>query len=144
MTFSLGAFIDESNRIEGIYRTSAAEIGAHLDFLELKAITIVDLEEFVSVIQPGAMLRRNAYQNVRVGKHIPPSGGPQIEIRLLALLEDTESMGVWQTHLAYENLHPFTDGNGRSGRVLWLWMMGGNAPLGFLHQFYYQTLANSI
>lgn len=27
-------------------------------------------------------------------------------------------------------------------RALWLWVMGGieNAPLGFLHTFYYQTL----
>jgi hypothetical protein len=35
---------------------------------------------------------------------------------------------------------PTTDGNGRSGRALWLWCMRGRAPLGFLHQFYYQTL----
>lgn len=42
-----------------------------------------------------------------------------------------------------------TDGNGRSGRALWAWMMlcrGGSygrakvIELGFLHTFYYQTL----
>ena len=34
------------------------------------------------------------------------------------------------------------DGNGRSGRVLWLYNMGGieRVPLGFLHTFYYQAL----
>ena len=39
--------------------------------------------------------------------------------------------------------HPFTDGNGRSGRALWLWQMNNHAPFGFLHTFYYQTLENS-
>lgn len=30
---------------------------------------------------------------------------------------------VAQTHLAYEQLHPFIDGNGRSGRLVALWLL---------------------
>ena len=38
------------------------------------------------------------------------------------LMKNPTEDEVWQTHLAYENIHPFMDGNGRSGRLLWLWL----------------------
>lgn len=44
-------------------------------------------------------------------------------------------------------LHPFMDGNGRTGRAVWAWAMqrDGQDPfaLSFLHRFYYQTLEYS-
>jgi hypothetical protein len=142
--WTLKDFITESNRIEGINRNpTQEEIAAHEVLLANKEITVRDLEAFVSIIQPGAILRARSGLDVRVGSFYPPAGGPQIEKQLEVLLHSihpNRSSNSYQTHLAYEQLHPFTDGNGRSGRALWLWQIGGKAPLGFLHSFYYQTL----
>lgn len=136
-------FVVESNRIEGITRMPLTyELHAHEQFLEAPKLTIVGLKNFVTTIQANARLRDRVGLDVRVGSHVPPSGGSQVRLRLQDLLDEINAgdHSAYSAHLAYETLHPFTDGNGRSGRVIWLWQMKGRAPLGFLHQFYYQTL----
>ncbi len=151
----LKAFVAESNRIEGIKREpTEAEIGWTAAFLMLDQLTPMALEHLVAVYQPGARLRRYPGMDVRVGGYTPPKGGTHIEAALMGLLyraNDAEA-SPYGIHLEYEGLHPFTDGNGRSGRAIWLWMMlhSGSSRdedqalgLGFLHTFYYQTLAAS-
>jgi len=141
------AFIAESNKIEGIARApTAAELDATEHFTGLVYPSVADLVALVAVYQPDAVLRDKVGLNVRVGGHIAPPGGIGIVDDLNEILRATAHQSPWATHVRYENLHPFTDGNGRSGRALWRWHMrrcGSDAPLGFLHHFYYQTLQSA-
>ncbi len=84
--------------------------------------------------------------NVRVGNHIALEGGPHIIHRLQRILSkaNQDCDTPWSVHVAFETLHPYMDGNGRTGRAIWAWQMQrlGRDPfaLPFLHRFYYQTL----
>ena len=144
--FTLLDFVRESNRIEGILREpTEAEIDAHERLLALEKLSVADIEEFVRVIAPGKPLRNRVGMNVRVGRHVAPPGGPNIQTELESILGWTnkKESPPAVVHQFYEQVHPFMDGNGRSGRALWLWMMGGieHAPLGFLRPWYYQSLS---
>ena len=139
--------VAESNRIEGIEREpTAQELVEHDRFMGLKNLTIRDLEKFVTVYQRNAKLRVYPGMDVRVASYLPPKGGEHIREMLGALLVDIngERIDAWTAHIQYECIHPFTDGNGRSGRAVYHWQLRNSrmADLGFLHAFYYQTLRN--
>ena len=143
---NLTEFLVESNMIEGIVGVPQQEVDVARVFLDLPRVEIDDLCNYVAVCAPHAELRRLPHQNVRVGYHVAPPGGEGTPIALQQLLTDinANTTDPWSGHVRYEMLHPFTDGNGRSGRLLWLWHMrnAGKDPfaISFLHRFYYQTL----
>ncbi len=146
---SLQDFIAESNRIERIFGYTEIDMEATKTFLEPKPeLEVEHLEAYVLKIA-GQRIREHEGMDVQVGTYLPPPGGVGIVHVLQELLHEVNELPpTWQkglaykTHRRYESLHPFMDGNGRSGRVLWLYMMGGveNVPLGFLHTYYYQSL----
>lgn len=138
-------FLAESNRIERIFHVKAGETEAAEAFLGLPQIMPENLLTYVkaTVADPFlAALRNKVGMDVSVGFHVSPPGGPEIEKRLTRLLSLTNAraMPAHKAHLIYEHLHPFLDGNGRSGRLLWLWQMGGTGTGSFLHDWYYQSL----
>lgn len=141
---NLKDFVRESNRIENIHREpTTAEINRLAAFVGLPRVETDDVVSFVKFTQPDAVLRDStAIHGVRVGNHVAPPSGPEIRFNLGVILGNMQRGfdTPFETHCAYLNLHPFTDGNGRSSRAIWLWQMNGNAPIGFLHHFYYQTL----
>lgn len=140
-------FVTESNLIEGIHRPpTEAELLAHALFLSLKEPDENALSSLVEVLQPGARLRTGYGMDVRVSNHVPEPGGPRVLYKLTDLLCDATLHGEHpaRVYQRYEHLHPFTDGNGRSGRALWAWcqIQQGRPDdfSSFLRAYHYQTL----
>ena len=143
MILDLAAFLRESNDIEGIKTVRPPEMNAAADFIGLDQPTLADVENYVRITQPNAVLRDQIGLDVCVGDYVAPPGGPAIRTALEDLLNGLPTYTPYEAYVLYELLHPFTDGNGRSGRLVWLWLMvrkHGGAPLNFLRHFHYQSL----
>ena len=145
--------LEESNMIEGITRSITDEdVEIAIQFLKREVITSGDVCSFVGYFQPDAKLRNAVGLDVWVGDHFPPRGGPEINDMLDVLLSrlyirdaDGKFPSPHDIHCQYERLHPFTDCNGRSGRIIWAWQLlhyTGDLPeVDFLHWWYYQSLS---
>jgi len=143
-------FIRESNMIEGIYRDpTGGECRTLRWFLDLP-LSINTILDLLKMFQPTARLRNKRGMDVRVGAYLPSRGGYKIKRVLYQIIEaiNEKALIPYVAHIQFEKLHPFTDGNGRVGRAIYLWMLSDREKeiidkLGFLHYWYYQSLENS-
>lgn len=142
-------FAKESNRIDGITNADDNErMFKKLEaFLKLEKLTIENVCEF----NEWGELRDREKMNVWICGKMAPVGGNYIRRSLETLLSNisnhgnTSNVDSYNCHLCFERSHPFMDGNGRTGRAIWLWQMvrqhDYDLSLGFLHKFYYQVLS---
>lgn len=83
---------------------------------------------------------RQSGEYVKVSNHIAPAPEEiedilkQIFVQYNSTTSHSISKRITQFHLAFENLHPFVDGNGRIGRVLnnYLLMREGYVPINIM------------
>lgn len=127
----MAKFLKESYAIEGIHSgVPMQDILTALDFMKDPSTSVEKLSgslcNWIDLVQPFCTLRTLSTQNVQVGNHRAPTGGGEIRWRFEQLIDATMQsqqeeglvVSVFEVHRRFQNLHPFTDGNGRAGRLL--------------------------
>ncbi len=132
-------FLDESNKIEGVYDSeSLRQAETAWEFLEkqkdltpdiiLKTHKILMLHHKLLPNEKGYFRRVPVYVGGREGakyKDIPmkinswiTSVSDTIKASILSAISEER---IQEDHVYYEEIHPFVDGNGRTGRMFMNW-----------------------
>lgn len=133
MTFLISKAIRESNHIEGVWDEEevAQSLVAWRFLIEQEVLTtgvLLELHRLVMLnLLPEGRGQRGQYRltNVTVGDRLCPH---YLEIPFLIdgwlnLMrpQNLEMLTPTYTHIEFEHIHPFIDGNGRTGRMLMWW-----------------------
>lgn len=150
-TDKLEVFLIESNSIDDILlEITSEDLDVAQAFIRQKHLMSDNIQAIVEHFQPGAVLRNKVGIDACEGNFIPQKGGLPLETAYFKLINTFNSVDlsdtkkVFDLYCEYQILSPFTDCNGRSGRLIWLWCfywnLGFLPNLSFLHLFYYYGL----
>lgn len=143
----LGKFLTESNLIEGETWDNLPFDSAHFALRQPNMTPVRICKIHAMLGEEMAMqnrIRLGAFRQhwVRVGGWLAPSP-KDVPSLMSQFCADWHKMDSWEAHNRFEGIHPFEDGNGRVGRLLWLAKArkeGYDFSRSFLHEYYYQTL----
>lgn len=146
--YALYDFAKESNDIEGIsgFDSNDDMTRALKCLIYKKKLTLENIVRFAFALDPKCVLRAKAGMDVRIGAFIPQRGGEALVRNVEAFLElqnnKEHRRNPFEAYIQFETFHPFMDGNGRTGRAIWLWQMLQEEcynDLGFLRIYHYQS-----
>lgn len=143
-------FLDHSNRIESEYSKQALDDAkkAWGYLKDVKIITVADIVEVQRLllhrIEPDKVGLRTF--PVRIGWEIKPFKSIEVFERTLTNLcdamnisssgqEKADELYATKMHIHFEDIHPFPDGNGRTGRLIMNWhRIQLGLPLWIIHE----------
>ncbi len=126
----INEFLTESNAIEGVYGEDPLRqaLFAWHNLQRHKTITpgiVLATHKILMLHQPLLPHERGYFRTISVwigGKEAPDARTIKKQMEAWSEMMNTKGKRDWKyLHVAYEKIHPFVDGNGRTGRMFMNW-----------------------